>query len=267
MFNLKKYNILFLLLCVLCLVFITTNNQIWARCERPFVMVWYEWAPFTFTDSQNNKTGLDSDLIKEIMRKMGCDLEYIALPWNRALSSIENGKVDMLYGASKKPEREKYALFSAPYRNDIAALFVRKGESGRYPIKKVSDLVGSDFRLGINQGLNYGKEFDELMKNPQFKKNIQAITSWNNPQKLAMGRIDGYLGEPISTVENIKELNLIGKIERHPMDSIFIGTIHMMFSKKTTSPETVNNFNDALTKIKNDGTYKDILMKYEDVTH
>jgi len=234
-----------------------------AECEKPFSLGWEPWAPYQFLDDKKQLTGLDIELVTAIVKKIGCNITHKNVQWKRHLKELEQGRIDLASGASKTPEREVYAFFSDAYRNEYISLYVRKGESNKYDVKSLKDILKTPFILGVTRGYYYGEEFANLLKNPQFIRRLQYVK--NDEQhydKLVKNRIDGFLPDHFTAQDKIKEKDLIGKIERHPMPIILTGDIFVMLSKKSLSPAIVKDFNNGLNQIKDDGTYRKILDKY-----
>ena len=164
-----------------------------------FNMGWEPWKPYQYKNDKGQLTGLDIELVKLIVDNMGCQLHSKQAPWKRQLNETKEGKIDLLAGASMTDERKQWAYFTAPYRQETRALFVRKGESTQYSIHSLQDLVSKQFKLGITHGVYNGEAFKKMMQNPAFKKLTQEVSSENiNPKKLIKGRIHGYIADAIS---------------------------------------------------------------------
>ncbi|MBF0477328.1 MAG: transporter substrate-binding domain-containing protein, partial [Deltaproteobacteria bacterium] len=169
---------------------------------------------------------------------------------------------DIAIPASKTVEREKFAFFSDPYRKEVIALFVRRGESGKYHFKTLSDLIGSNFKLGVTQGYYYGRDFQLLMKNPNFVKQIEeASDDLSNYHKLLTNKIDGFLSDQTGTVIDIRKEGLEGKIDIYHID-ITSEDIFFMFSRKSVKPDMVGTFNTGLKALKASGRYEEIINKF-----
>ncbi len=229
--------------------------------KMKLIMGWQSWAPFTYQDNNNILTGLDIEIIRHIFSSAGYTVEYKKVPWARSLKWIEDGKIHIGASAMKTPEREAYAYFSAPYYKETYVLFVRKGESSKYPLKNLLDIIGSSFRLGVMRNSLYGDEFDRLMKNPEFSRHVEAVTTdEQNHKKLLAKRFDGFIQEYSRMSTDGRISGIFEKVE--PLLVIEENYLHVMFSKQATTPEIVHLFNAGLEKIQGDGTYQKIFKKY-----
>jgi polar amino acid transport system substrate-binding protein len=236
-------------------------EQCAAAEKMKLMMGWQSFTPFTYQDKNNILTGLDIEIITLILSSAGYEVKYKEIPWARSLKWIEDGKIHIGASAMKTPEREAYAYFSAPYYKETYVLFVRKGESSKYPLKNLHDIIGSSFRLGVMRASLYGVEFDRLMKDPAFSRHVEEVTTdEQNHKKLLAKRFDGFIQEYSTMSTNGKIFGIFEKIE--PLFVIEENYLHVMFSKQTTTPEIVRLFNAGLEKIQRDGTYQKIFKKY-----
>jgi ABC-type amino acid transport substrate-binding protein len=249
----------FLLIAMITLLGFTGQGA--ASEKMKLIMGWQSWAPFTYQDSNNILTGLDIEIIRHIFSSAGYTVEYKKVPWARSLKWIEEGKIHIGASAMRTPERESYAYFSAPYYKETYMLFVRKGESSKYPLKSLPDIIGSSFRLGVMRNSLYGDEFDRLMKNPEFSRHVEAVTTdEQNHRKLLAKRFDGFIQEYSRMSTDGRISGIFEKVE--PLLVIEENYLHVMFSKQSTTPEIVHLFNAGLEKIQGDGTYQKIFKKY-----
>lgn len=204
----------------------------------------------------------ESEITREVFRRMGCEAKYLDLPWARALIELELGRLDILPGAFITPERQRYAYFSRPYMRSINVIFVRNVQAKRYTFLSLDDIMESDFRLGVQIGVSYGRAFDALRKNPRFQARLVELTARESAWKmLDLGRIDGLIAD-----------EYIGKVETRDLG---IGTTvtptklvvtdepsSFAFSKQSLSEDFVRRFDQALLAMIADGTYKRIRESY-----
>jgi polar amino acid transport system substrate-binding protein len=247
-------------LCVIAAFALALATKAYSECE---LRVGFEqWEPFQFKDHNGNFAGLDLEVVKVALEESGCKANFIETSWQRLMVSIENGSMDVAMGASKAPEREKYAYFSIPYRDETYALFLRKNDSDKYHIQKLDDLVENRLRFGIVRGYYYGEPFNEAMKNPRFKDLVEeAKDDDTNIRKLKTGRIQGCFIDPYTGVTKLKEMDLLNEIVK----SHFVvesGKIHAMFSKQSVSSDRVKAFDNGLQGLINSGQLIEIIQKY-----
>jgi polar amino acid transport system substrate-binding protein len=216
---------------------------------------------------QRNADGIspsqDSDIAQEVLRRMGCKAKFIDLPWARALVELELGRLDVLPGAFVKPERQKYAYFSRPYLRSTNILFIRSTLVAKYPFRNLTDIMESDFRLGVQIGVSYGPAFDAMRKHPQFQARLVELSARERAWKmLQLGRIDGLVADAYIGGTELRDLGF-GAVAV-PTDLVITEEPSTFaLSKRNLNETFVRVFDAALESMMSDGTYKKIRERYE----
>ncbi|MBF0376166.1 MAG: amino acid ABC transporter substrate-binding protein [Desulfamplus sp.] len=246
----------FVIIIILCFPLQSSGAE-----KIKLIMCWESWEPFCYKDDKNQLIGLDIEIVTHIFNNSGYSVEYREAPWSRQLKWLEEGEIHIGASAMKTPEREAFAYFSKPYQKETYIMFVRKGESSKYKLKNLQDIIGSSFQFGVMRASLYGDEFYRLMKNPKFLEHVEEIaTDELNHKKLLAKRFDGFIQEYSRIVTDGRKSGIFEKVE--PLFVVEENKLHVMFSKKSTTPENVNAFNSGLKKIREDGTYQKIFRKY-----
>jgi polar amino acid transport system substrate-binding protein len=224
---------------------------------------WEPYAPYTYADDAGEVTGADIELIRALADEVGCALEFAQLPWARILREIENGTLDVSTSTSWTPERTQWAWFSEPYRETEMAIYVRRGEVGRFDLNSLADIAEQKFRLGVITDYYYGDEYQVLTADSRYDAWIDGATDYaTNIRKLSSGRIDGYLVEDVAVME--AELDRLGRteqVERYPLP-IKGEQLRFMFSRKTVDADLVAAIDEALERLRADGRLAAITSKY-----
>lgn len=232
-----------------------------AQAECQLTSTWEPWEPYQF-QQDNEITGLDNDLVKAIFKEADCQVNFVKRPWARALKEIEAGTIDFASGASLNAEREAFAHFSIPYRDETMVLMVRKGEAAKYPLKQISDIAGINFQLGVVRDYFYGEDHKTGLENPEYQKKVNEVKDdIANLKKLAAKRIDGILIDKYTGPYLAKQAGIFDQLEVHPV-YINSDNIYLMFSKRTVAPVMVEKINAALDRIKAKGIYDKIVEPY-----
>lgn len=249
-------SVLFWLASSLCIAAQANNDCV-------LTMGWEPWKPYQFVDDSGELTGYDIDLVKAVVEDMDCTLRLKQINWARGVIETKSGSLDMMAHADFTEERNTWALFSDPYRDNSIVLYVRKGESEHYPFASLQDIVGSDFRLGAGRGVYLGDAFEELLSDEAFRKQVFYIDTDEMQQYrvLKAKRVDGFLRSKTALDNLRKALGEDADIEIHPLP-IFTSKQHVMFSRKNITQTLVDRFNASLTQIRSTGVYADIEAKY-----
>ena len=232
-----------------------------AACELR--VGWEPYAPYTYSDEEGELTGADIELIRALAGEVGCTLEFAELPWARILREVEHGTLDVSTSTSWTPERTQWAWFSEPYRETEMAIYVRRGEVGRFDLKRLADIAEQEFRLGVITDYYYGDEYQALTADPRYHPWIDGATDYaTNIRKLSSGRIDGYLVEDVAVMAaELARLGLTGQVERYPLP-IKGEQLRFMFSRKTVDAGLVAALDAALERMRADGRLVAIMSKY-----
>lgn len=224
---------------------------------------WEPWVPYSYQDAEGRVTGLDIDLLRAMAHQAQCELSFVEVPWGRLLEELRHGKVvQMAKGASYTSERAAYAWFSDPYRTEVMELFMPREDIGKYAFTTFDDMIDAGFTLGVGRDHYYGEAFVQAMKNPDFERLTQEVTTdIQNIKKLEIGRIDGFLSDRYVAANLLRERGPTGWIQAHPM-YVNSNGVHLMFSKRAVQPEIVARFNAALEGLKESGEYDRILSAY-----
>jgi len=233
------------------------------RAECTLVLGWEPYAVYTFVKRGSILTGADIELIRAAAKKVGCTLRYREYGWQRILEQLKSGGIDVATSATLSPERERYAYFSVPYRRAEMAIYVRRGESGRFDIPSLQSIAGTDFRLGTIGSYEYGAPFSDLIRVPAFAERLRPAADYKAAlRRLIDGRVDGFLTDDVGVmVAEARALGIETEVERYPL-SLPAQEIRFMFSRVSVDPAIVAAFDESLERMKADGRVQAILDKF-----
>ena len=98
------------------------------------------FAPFEFRDPSGELTGIDMDLIRDIAKRGGFEVEIKSLGFNAALQALSSNQVDgVIAGMSITDKRKQVYDFSDPYFESGVQMAVAKCNND---IKGYVDLKG-----------------------------------------------------------------------------------------------------------------------------
>lgn len=223
---------------------------------------WDPWEPYHYAPVGIRVQGLDVDLISTMAQEVGCELAWEQGSWAGMLQLIRSGEIDLLPGATRTPERESFAYFSEPYRQESFRIHVRADETEKWSGMSLAELLKDGFRLGLTRGYIYGKQFEEVLENPQWQDQlIEVPVGELNFLNLMDFRIDGFLEDPFvaASIDHRRDWGVT--FEALPLD-IHSGGVHLMFSKESSDPGLVERFDAALAELRESGEYQRILDRY-----
>lgn len=218
-----------------------------------------DFAPYEFSDD-GQMTGFASEVVKEVLLSINVDIaEHKELPWARALSNLEKGRIDALFSIGQDSERSEYAYF--PEESLIKTkwvVFIRANDAARIKFNTLNELV--KYKGALVRGYNYTKEFWALINSNE--NHVLTTTDSQNLKMLAKGRVDYTICELGVGIYYAKELGIYNQLKYIEDMPIKETPQYIAFSKKTVPEVFVQEFSRALSAFKKIQSYKDIYNKW-----
>ena len=241
---------------------------LWCLCcsawaQESLLVGWSSWHPFSFRDEQQQLQGLDIDLLEAIFNRAGFHANYSEMPWARVLRELEFGTIQLTMSANQTAERNLYARFTLPYRNEETVLLIRRQDKGRWQeITQLSDLLSRpDFTIGLLRDFDYGTDFRTFMQSSQMQQPLLVRLKMEPLIKLLLaGRIQGVVMDPMG----LQQLNLAGL----PLDQLTTlldiqqTPVHLMLSRRTTTLQQLQRLDEAIRTLLQSPEYGQILARY-----
>jgi L-cystine transport system substrate-binding protein len=219
-----------------------------------------DYPPFAYNDADNQLTGYDIDVIKEIDKKLdGYKFDFAPTTWDSIFLSLESNKTQLIADeVAKSPEREQKYLFSdVSYFSAQTVIIVKKG---RTDIQSLKDLEGK--KVGAVAGDSYTMLLEEYNKTHD-NKIILKYSDVSSPadilESVQNGRVDAYVNDPIMTKATIKKQNLQLEIVGQPIQTDNIG---LVFKKDKQGEELKALIDPILKQLKEDGTLAKLSQKW-----
>lgn len=223
------------------------------------------WEPYQFMDVGDQVRGLDVEIAQALANKMNCELHFTQATWVDLLRYLQEGDVDMLMGASRTSEREQYAFFSEPYREEQFVVFVRSEEQRHFNGMSLEELLDSEYRLGIVDSYYYGDDFQRLyeqereqMDDPRF---VSAMMSEFNLVRLLDRDIDGFIEDPVVGHSLIRRKGL-GEYIGVSDIKLSSSEVYIMLSRENLDDDMLESVNNALEAIQSSGEHDAIMERY-----
>lgn len=223
---------------------------------------WNDDPPYSYRTADGRLAGLNVELVEQTLARLGCRAQWRELPWARALVELEAGRLDLLPGGLRRPEREAFAHFVAQHVLSRNLLFVRKADRARLGAATRLADVPPGLRLGVQIGVVYGPEYAQLITQPAFRASLTQATARRNLwQMLALGRVDGVLASEASARWELAQEGLSAAIVATDVvlsdDPAFV-----MVSKRTRDAAWARRYQEASDALEADGTMSHIVRKY-----
>ncbi|MBF0248390.1 MAG: transporter substrate-binding domain-containing protein [Alphaproteobacteria bacterium] len=115
--------------------------------------------PYRIVELQGGKhtfSGIYVDIVRELAARCNIRLEFVEVPFRRALMMAEEGQSDMMLGPSRSPEREDYMSYLVgDLGRENEAFYLSEGA---LDIHEYEDLAG--MKIGVLRGAKYFDRFD-----------------------------------------------------------------------------------------------------------
>lgn len=207
-----------------------------------------QFPPYEYYENKEI-VGIDAEIAEEIADELNMELEIEDIEFGSIVTGVQSGKYDIgVAGMTITEDRKKSVNFTQSYATGIQVVIVKEDSK----IKTVDDL-SSDTRIGVQQdttGDIYSTDEFGDKSVSRYNKGADAV------EALKSDKVDCVIidNEPaksfVSANEGLKILDTEYAVEDYAI----------CVSKD--NKELLDKINDALTKLKEDGTLQKIIDKY-----
>lgn len=210
--------------------------------------------PFTFV-RQGELQGFEVDLMNAIGKELGREIEFQTMSFSGLIGALEAGRIDTVANQiTITPEREEAFVFSDPYVIDGAQIVTREGNEAT--ISGPADLSGKSVAV------NLGSNFEDLLRELPNADEIDIRTYESNiEQDTALGRVDAFILDRVSSAQVIKESPLPLALAGPPFSEIRNA---YPFRDDEDGRALRSEVNAALQTLRGDGTLTEISLKWFD---
>ena len=211
--------------------------------------------PFTFVQ-QDKLQGFEVDLMNALAERTGDTVEFSTMSFSGLIGALESGRIDTVANQiTITPDRAAKFAFSQPYVYDGAQVVVKKGRE--------TEITGVDSLRGRTVAVNLGSNFEQLLRELPFADEIDIRTYESNiEQDTALGRVDAFVMDRVSSAQVIKESPLPLALAGPAFSEIQNA---LPFRNDAEGQALRDRLDAALTELKADGTLKAISEKWLDL--
>ncbi len=217
------------------------------------------YPPFADQDASGNRSGFEIELGNAICEAMGETCVWTPIAWDGIIPALQAKKIDAIFASmSITPKRMKVIDFSNKYYNTPAAIVAAKDSA----IDGSPDSVDGKI-VGVQVSTTHAdyakKHFGDKAAEV---KTYQAFDEHN--ADLIAGRVDAVVGDSLAFSDFLSKDNAKGfEIKGYLNDEAVFGKGVGVGMRKGDT-ELMKKFNDAIAKVRADGTYDKIAKKYFD---
>ena len=187
--------------------------------------------------------------IRSIFQQANYRLEWVYLPGNpsRLLRMLELGSIDVLPEGSMRPERERYALYSAPYRVETTVFLVRKDRAATLVVSRLQDIFDHHWRVIDADAGWFGDEWEVMrQKLEQAQLTLPARDPETAIRLLMMNRADLLITTDAWTAMMDMDKRGLTTLPYIVNEE----AVHLMFSRATVEEHELLPINQAIQAIR-----------------
>ena len=160
-----------------------------------------DWNPMTMKDpATNTYTGYDIDVMTELAKDLGVEVEFVPTDWKTLVSGVTSGKYHMTGSASISPARAKAAGYSTSYFSLATVPLTLTANADRF--KEWADLDKPDVVVAATLGTTQEKQVKLFFPNAEHKI-VEAPA--RDFQEVLAGRADAHI------TSNVEAYKLVAK--------------------------------------------------------
>ncbi|MEH0834950.1 arginine ABC transporter substrate-binding protein [Pectobacterium cacticida] len=210
------------------------------------------YPPFEFVDANNQIQGFDIDLANALCKEMQATCTFSNQAFDSLIPGLKFRRFEaVIAGMDITPERQQQVSFTQPYYDNSALFIAQKGK-----IADIAALKGK--RVGVQNGTTHQKY---LMEQQSDIKTVPYDSYQNAVLDLKNGRLDAVFGDTAVVNEWLKQNETLASVGQNITDKNYFG-VGLGIAVRQNNDALLKKFNDALNKIKQDGTYATLYKKW-----
>lgn len=206
------------------------------------------FVPFEMMDQETGEMiGFDMEIIREVADRAGFEIDLNTMDFNGIIPALQTGNVDIaIAGITITEEREEIVDFSDPYYDSGLRILVRESNGD---VSEFDDLEGK--KIGTKIG---STSYDYLVKNLEADDGVTPYPGSSDMYMALMSRSIDAVFYDAPNVGYFARTKGEGKVKT--VGPLYEGQQYGIALK--SGSEWVDDVNEALAAMKEDGTYKTI---------
>lgn len=212
--------------------------------------------PFVVATRGDRVDGIDIELAHQALAPLHVRIDTQLLPWRRVLQELEQGLADFTTTISRSKERERFLVFSEPYRRRAGFMFFT-ARTGGPRIARLQDLRGLHLVSAAGFYVPPQLAHAGLASTSRVRDLSTAL------RMLAAGRVDAALVGDIGGPWAVRELGLRDRLRAQPWRLEVDSPTFMAFSRQRHADGTwVRRMNEGLRRLQRAGRLAELERRY-----
>lgn len=212
------------------------------------------YRPYNFLNEKQEMDGFDADIAKEVAKRLGVNVEFVAQEFSGMIAGLQAEKFDVVISQMTiTDERKQQMDFSDPYITNQVKVIVHETNND---IKSVEDFKGKNIGVGLGTNDETYLRTKLMPEVGEFKIMTydDVITTLKD---LDAERIDATINNMYALKPVVEEQGFKIKAVGEAIKSDQAG-----IATRKGNEELVAELNRILAEMKEDGTYKEIFVKW-----
>lgn len=241
----RKSHLLSIIICA-CFLLGTTIAS-----AANFKIMTEDYPPYNFM-KDGKITGLATEVVQEITKRINHPADIELLPWARGYGLIQQQDGLILYSMTRTEEREGLFKWVGPVASNKWVFFAKKGSGITISSLEDAKKVGK-------VGTYKDDAAEAFLKAEGFANLDSVLDDMQNVPKLMAGRINLWIVGELQGIYKAKEKGVNDQLEK--LFDVKDTQLYIAFSKNTADAD-IAIWQKALDDMKADGTYDAIVKKY-----
>ena len=217
------------------------------------------YPPFNYIDASGELKGFDVDIAKALCAEMKVECTFVTQDWDGMIPALQNGNFDALIASmSITPEREEQIAFTNKYYQTPPAIAVPKDSD----ITETTAEALDGKVIGVQASTTHAQAAESYFPDADIRG---YPTAEEYKLDIESGRVDAVVDDVVVLNEWLDSdagacCKLLGTLRADP--EIYGKGIGIGLRKGDDKLKSM--FNDAITAIRDNGTYETVQSKYFD---
>jgi polar amino acid transport system substrate-binding protein len=226
----------------------------WAFANNVKILCDPSYIPTEYEDENGKLRGFTVEIVREIQKRIGNQIEIEPIPWARAYDMGLREPNIVLFTASRNADRENKFHWITQITTRRSVFFAKRDSPLKINSIEDAKKVSS---IGVKLKENRTKYLEE-----RDFTNLEGVPlQEHNLLKLIKGRIDLIFMSTLEAAALAKKKG-VSFIEIEPKFTVYSNDSYIIMSKNGTSPKIVKKWQEAAKAIKDDGTFERIGEKW-----
>jgi polar amino acid transport system substrate-binding protein len=213
-------------------------------------------APWSFKDEQDNFVGYDMDLIREIAKRMGAEVQITDMSFDALVAAVQTEKVNVaICSMGAKEERKKLVDFSQMYHQQLNVYAAR--EDSTITINSAEDIV--NYTIGVESGTLPEQYITEMIDAGKIKES--QVSHYEKSEPLYLDLVSGRIQVIAGDIGQTKEFMKLQPI-KIIFETSFYGTGENIAVPKN-QPEFLAEIDRILDELRAEGFLKSLDTKWD----